>query len=102
MLAGPADSRWFDKSFSLIVNRSGTAAVNFEHSWADGLTVVRYCNEIYKDSETRPSVDPDMLSYGYAGTGAALFIQVLTITNQQKKCRPSAISGIVLHGMPTV
>ncbi len=28
-------SRWFDKSFNLIVFKSGTMGLNAEHSWAD-------------------------------------------------------------------
>ncbi|VDN39502.1 unnamed protein product [Dibothriocephalus latus] len=59
MLAGPADSRWFEKSFSLIVNQSGTAAINFEHSWGDGVAVLRFFNEIFKDTESRPAVHPE-------------------------------------------
>ncbi|VDD77156.1 unnamed protein product [Mesocestoides corti] len=61
VLAGPADSRWFDKSFSLIVNRSGSAAVNFERSLCDSATVLRFVSDIFNDSETRPSVDPCLL-----------------------------------------
>lgn len=41
-------SRWFDKSFSLIVAKNGEAAINFEHSWGDGIAVLRFLNEIYK------------------------------------------------------
>ncbi|VDM01472.1 unnamed protein product [Schistocephalus solidus] len=62
MVAGPADSRWFDKSFSLIVNQSGTAGINFEHSWGDGVAVLRFFNEIFKDTELKPAVHPDVLS----------------------------------------
>lgn len=31
-------NRWYDKSLSVIVDKDGTAAVNFEHSWGDGGT----------------------------------------------------------------
>jgi carnitine O-palmitoyltransferase 2 len=47
MLFGDGRSRWFDKSFSLIVTRSGKAAVNFEHSWGDGVCVLRMCNDVH-------------------------------------------------------
>ena len=52
------DSRWFDKSFSLIVAQDGKAAVNFEHSWGDGVAVMRFINESLKDSTTKPRVHP--------------------------------------------
>ncbi|OON19408.1 Choline/Carnitine O-acyltransferase, partial [Opisthorchis viverrini] len=55
-LAGPSESRWFDKSVSLLVNGTGHAAVNFEHSWGDGVAVVRLCNDVYENSESKPVV----------------------------------------------
>lgn len=51
--------RWYDKSFSLIVTKDGTTALNFEHSWGDGVAVLRYFNEIYKDTINNPRVHPD-------------------------------------------
>jgi carnitine O-palmitoyltransferase 2 len=47
MLFGDGRSRWFDKSFSLIITRSGKVAVNFEHSWGDGVCVLRMCNDVH-------------------------------------------------------
>lgn len=35
-------NRWFDKSFSLIVSKDGYSGINFEHSWGDGVAVLRY------------------------------------------------------------
>lgn len=52
------DPRWFDKSFTLIVTRDGKASVNFEHSWGDGVAVMRFINESLKDATQRPSVHP--------------------------------------------
>ncbi|CAL8105249.1 unnamed protein product [Calicophoron daubneyi] len=57
-LAGPSHSRWFDKSFSLLVDRAGRVGVNFEHSWGDGVAIVRLCNDVYFDSEFQPAVNP--------------------------------------------
>ena len=34
--------RWADKSFSIIVQKDGRSTVNFEHSWGDGVAVLRY------------------------------------------------------------
>jgi len=41
----------------LIVAKDGVAAVNFEHSWGDGVAVLRYFQEILKDSNENPFVD---------------------------------------------
>lgn len=35
-------NRWFDKSFSLIVSKDGYSGINFEHSWGDGVAVLRF------------------------------------------------------------
>lgn len=35
-------NRWFDKSFSLIVTQDGYAGINFEHSWGDGVAILRF------------------------------------------------------------
>jgi hypothetical protein len=45
-----ARNRWYDKSLQLIVSRNGRAAINFEHSWGDGVCVLRLCNEIVEHS----------------------------------------------------
>ena len=42
--------RWFDKCFSLIMDAAGQTAVNFEHSWGDGVAVLRYFNEVFDAS----------------------------------------------------
>lgn len=54
MLAGNAENRWFDKSFQIIVCENGKAAVNFEHSWGDGIAVLRFMNDIYNDINKAP------------------------------------------------
>lgn len=51
-------NRWYDKSLSVIVDKDGTAGINFEHSWGDGVAVLRYFNEIYKDTINNPHVHP--------------------------------------------
>uniref|UniRef100_A0A131XEV7 Putative carnitine palmitoyltransferase ii n=1 Tax=Hyalomma excavatum TaxID=257692 RepID=A0A131XEV7_9ACAR len=57
-LHGPLHNRWFDKSFSLLLTAEGHAAINFEHSWGDGVAVLRYFNDVYSDSTERPYVHP--------------------------------------------
>lgn len=48
--------RWFDKSFTLICAANGAAGLNFEHSWGDGVAVLRYFQDIYNDSKEKPRV----------------------------------------------
>lgn len=55
-LFGDGCNRWFDKSFSLIVTENGKAAVNFEHSWGDGVAVVRFLDEVFAASNASPVV----------------------------------------------
>jgi carnitine O-palmitoyltransferase 2 len=50
-LYGDPKNRWFDKSISLIVTKNAQAAVNFEHSWGDGVAVLRFFTEIFADTE---------------------------------------------------
>uniref|UniRef100_A0A3Q3W9A7 Choline/carnitine acyltransferase domain-containing protein n=1 Tax=Mola mola TaxID=94237 RepID=A0A3Q3W9A7_MOLML len=59
MLHGEEGNRWFDKSFSLIITKDGQVAINFEHSWGDGVTLGRFQNEIFKDTTEQPLVHPD-------------------------------------------
>lgn len=46
---GAGCNRWLDKSLSLIVSKEGRAGVNFEHSWGDGIAVLRYMTEVHED-----------------------------------------------------
>ncbi|PZC83685.1 hypothetical protein B5X24_HaOG207212 [Helicoverpa armigera] len=52
-------NRWFDKSFSLIITRDGVAGVNFEHSWGDGVAVLRFFQDIYAETTKKPFIHPD-------------------------------------------
>ncbi|BFZ05488.1 hypothetical protein BsWGS_08529 [Bradybaena similaris] len=58
-LHGDAINRWYDKSFQLILTKEGTAAVNFEHAWGDGVAVLRYFREVFADSLKNSRVHPD-------------------------------------------
>lgn len=42
-------NRWFE-SLSLIVGKDGTAGINFEHSWGDGVAVLRFFHDIYNET----------------------------------------------------
>ncbi|XP_032237594.2 carnitine O-palmitoyltransferase 2, mitochondrial [Nematostella vectensis] len=59
MLHGDGGNRWFDKSFQLVICKQGTSAVNFEHAWGDGVAVLRFFNEVFKDTTTRPALTAD-------------------------------------------
>jgi carnitine O-palmitoyltransferase 2 len=64
-LYGDAKNRWFDKNHTLIVTKNGQTAINFEHSWGDGVAILRFFNELFDDStknaniksSTKPSFD---------------------------------------------
>lgn len=58
MLHGDGCNRWYDKSFSIILTKDGQAAINFEHSWGDGVAVLRFQNEVFKDTTEQPLVHP--------------------------------------------
>ncbi|XP_034736316.1 carnitine O-palmitoyltransferase 2, mitochondrial [Etheostoma cragini] len=58
MLHGDGCNRWYDKSFSIILTKDGQAAINFEHSWGDGVAVLRFQNEIFNDTTEQPLVHP--------------------------------------------
>lgn len=55
-----ASNRWFDKSLSVTVSKDTRAAITFEHSWGDGVAVLRYFNELYKELSTQPIVTDNM------------------------------------------
>lgn len=75
MLHGDGTNRWFDKSFNLIVAKDGTAAVHFEHAWGDGVAVLRFFNEVFKDSTQTPAVAPQSQP---AATDSSVSVQKLS------------------------
>ena len=48
--------RWFDKSLNLIVTKNGLSAINFEHAWGDGVAVLRFFNELFTHTTTKPYI----------------------------------------------
>ncbi|KAH0947481.1 hypothetical protein HN011_000231 [Eciton burchellii] len=52
-------NRWFDKSFSLIVSKDGYAGINFEHSWGDGVAILRYFQDVKNDISKKPRFHPN-------------------------------------------
>lgn len=57
MLHGNGKNRWFDKSFQIIITKNSKCGINFEHSWGDGISVLRFCEEIFKDSIKYSKID---------------------------------------------
>ncbi|CAM9543692.1 unnamed protein product, partial [Scytosiphon promiscuus] len=45
---GTCTNRWYDK-LQLIVFENGAAGVNFEHTWVDGHTVLRFASDVFAD-----------------------------------------------------
>lgn len=52
--------RWFDKSFTLVTTANGFAGLNFEHSWGDGVAVLRYLTDVFNDSAKQPQITSEM------------------------------------------
>lgn len=66
MLHGDCRNRWFDKSFSVIVCANGKAGVNWEHSWGDGVCMLRYFNEVFDEVTAEPAREPAAPAAGVA------------------------------------
>ncbi|VDL57250.1 unnamed protein product [Hymenolepis diminuta] len=60
-LTGPGGSRWFDKTFSLLINQNGDAALNVVDGIIPSSAILRFANSIYNDAEIRPIADPWIL-----------------------------------------
>lgn len=63
-LCGNSRARWYDKSLQLIVCGNGAAAINFEHAWGDGVSVLRLANELHEDAGF---VSPDRVAKADVG-----------------------------------
>ncbi|XP_045834749.1 carnitine O-palmitoyltransferase 2, mitochondrial [Meles meles] len=75
MLHGDGTNCWYDKSFNLIIAKDGTAALHFEHAWGDGVAVLRFLNEVFKDSTQAPAISPQSQP---AHTDSSAAVQKLT------------------------
>jgi carnitine O-palmitoyltransferase 2 len=60
-LHSDGSNRWFDKSFSLLIDAKGVTSINFEHAWGDGVAVLRFITDCYTDS-VRP-IGQDLPAY---------------------------------------
>lgn len=84
-------NRWFDKSFSLIVTKDGYAGINFEHSWGDGVAVLRFLKDIKNDITEQPKFCVDDIKYLQKGASEIKKLnfvidnKIQNIVNTQKK-----------------
>ncbi|XP_026779986.2 carnitine O-palmitoyltransferase 2, mitochondrial [Pangasianodon hypophthalmus] len=86
MLHGDGCNRWYDKSFSIILAKDGQAAINFEHSWGDGVAVLRFQNEVFKDTTEKPQIGP--------GTQPAAVDSASAVRRLEFKLNPELEQGI--------
>lgn len=49
-LWGDGANRWWDKSISYILTEGGDCGLTFEHSWGDGVAVMRNCKDVFNES----------------------------------------------------
>lgn len=54
------NNRWWDKSISVTVTGDGNLAVSFEHSWGDGVAVLRYTVDCFNDTVGRSPATVDL------------------------------------------
>ncbi|CAF0729716.1 unnamed protein product [Adineta steineri] len=52
-----AVNRWYDKSFNMIMLSDGTLGLHCEHSWGDGVALLRFCNDIDKDANENNKIN---------------------------------------------
>jgi carnitine O-palmitoyltransferase 2 len=50
-------NRWYDKSFNMIMSSDGTLGLHCEHSWGDGVALIRFCNDIDKDANEHGKIN---------------------------------------------
>jgi len=58
-VVGGTGGRWYDKPLNLIITANGKLAVNSEHSWGDGIALVRWGKEVVEDLEREYREDFD-------------------------------------------
>ncbi|CAJ1059704.1 carnitine O-palmitoyltransferase 2%2C mitochondrial isoform X1 [Xyrichtys novacula] len=105
MLHGDGCNRWYDKSFSVILTKDGQAAINFEHSWGDGVAVLRFQNEIFKDTTEKPLIHPGSAPAAVDSASAVRRLQFKLnseLENGIKKAKEnfdSAVSKLTIDAM---
>eukprot|EP00800_Vazella_pourtalesii_P020953 TRINITY_DN759_c2_g1_i1.p1 TRINITY_DN759_c2_g1~~TRINITY_DN759_c2_g1_i1.p1 ORF type:complete len:645 (+),score=25.42 TRINITY_DN759_c2_g1_i1:160-2094(+) len=80
MLHGDGINRWFDKSFQLIFQPNGHCGLHFEHSWGDGVALLRLVNALHEYSNLF-NFEPQKLRMKYANINKIAF----TLTDKIKQ-----------------
>lgn len=75
LFAGDGINRWFDKSFTIAIDVDGTVGLSCEHSWGDGRSGLRLCEEVYNDSITSPFITPNIITTGITKSDSNAFIR---------------------------
>ena len=65
MLHGDGINRWFDKSFQLIFQPNGHCSLHFEHSWGDGVALLKLFNALHEHSNS-VNFEPQISRIKYA------------------------------------
>uniref|UniRef100_A0A3Q3X9Y3 Choline/carnitine acyltransferase domain-containing protein n=1 Tax=Mola mola TaxID=94237 RepID=A0A3Q3X9Y3_MOLML len=100
VLNGDRCNRWYDKSLSIVLTKDGEGAVNFEHSWGDGVSVLRFVNEVFKDTIDRPLVHPDSAAAAVDSVSAVRRLQFnldSELEHAIKKAEELAVSKVTVN-----
>jgi carnitine O-palmitoyltransferase 2 len=84
-------NRWFDKCFQLIVDGNGQATINFEHSWGDGVAVLRLMEETLRDTSKYHFVQPNQAVSGESKVQKLEFQLNDSLKNKIKKAQEEHI-----------
>lgn len=96
MLHSDGCNRWFDKSLSIIVSKDGQAAINFEHSWGDGVTVLRFLEEVFKHTTEKPLVHQDSAATTTTDSASAVRQLNFNLDSELKNSIKEAIVNFAL------
>ncbi|GAB0093404.1 carnitine O-palmitoyltransferase 2, mitochondrial [Sergentomyia squamirostris] len=67
LLYSNVGNRWFDKSMAIAVSSDSKSAVTIEHSWGDGVAVLRYINDMFKEISKNPIISNTTASRADSG-----------------------------------
>lgn len=96
---GTCLNRWYDK-LQIIVCQNGAAGVNFEHSSADGHTVLRFVADIYTELilQFARSIHPSIKSLFHGQTSP--FARSITSKNKASVSRDQVLSDVQARTTP--
>jgi len=102
-LWGPAENRWVDKSFSVIVSDDGQCGLNFEHAWGDGACVLAFFNKTHEHilemNPIRPGEGSTDTGFGFTEPNEVHFIlddQMKNTISNARQYYADHIDGLVI------